>query len=54
MAEAVLIITNVPDGVGTAEADILAKYSWVSMVAGSKKFVPYGDMIILYAKGNTT
>ncbi len=49
-----LVIKKPLEDLATAEADIMTKYSWVSMVANSKKFVPSGKIIILYAKGNTT
>lgn len=51
--EGELVIRKPLEDLATAEADILALYSWVSIVAGSKEFIPIGKTIVLYAKGNT-
>ncbi len=50
MAEAVLIIKNVPDGLATAEADIKVQETWSSVT--EKHFIPYGQYVLMYAQGS--
>lgn len=49
LAEGTLLIKTEAT-LGTAEADIKTKYTWVSV--SEKYFLPHGDYIMLYAQGS--